>query len=432
MMLDVIFGAVAIFTAYVLQPHMALGWVASNGNQPGAFVAALTYPLLALLTMHIVGLHDPLGSRNHVQLLVKVIIAVACALILYLFLLYWTCLMQLGRSILSRTIVLNIALAFAGRLLVWRIAKSVPRRIGVFCDAVKSLRLFSVVAQTRLPCELVPFVSPVSGTEPAEVVRFFAEQGIDEVLVFASSDSCFDKAVWVACLSEGIQLTDYIIFVEREFYKVPCDELDDSWILSVDLKWIHPFYLRFKRLTDIGLVLIVGLLSSPLLLFAMIMIKLEDGGPAFYWQIRTGLRGHPYRIWKLRSMRQDAEASGAVWASRSDTRVTLIGRIIRRTRVDELPQLWNVLMGQMSFIGPRPERPEFVGQLTNELPLFPMRHWVMPGITGWAQINYPYGASIEDAREKLSYDLYYLKHASLLLDLHIVLRTIGAVMKGSR
>jgi lipopolysaccharide/colanic/teichoic acid biosynthesis glycosyltransferase len=131
-------------------------------------------------------------------------------------------------------------------------------------------------------------------------------------------------------------------------------------------------------------------------------------------------------------MRNDAEKGGARWASSGDSRVTAVGRFLRRTRIDELPQFWNVLKGDMSVIGPRPERPEFVEQLAKEIPMYPQRHWLKPGITGWAQINLPYGASVEDSQAKLCYDLYYLKHASLLLDLHIALRTLGVVMKGSR
>jgi exopolysaccharide biosynthesis polyprenyl glycosylphosphotransferase len=433
MLLDLSLSATAIMLAYVLQPRMELGWVASNELQPGAYVAVLTYPWLVLLTSHIAGLHDPLAPRNRWQLIVRVTLAVACALTLYLLMLYWVSLMQLGRSILTRTVLLNIGLGVGSRLFLWGVAQAVPRKIGVFCDEARLARLRSVVEQAGMPYELVPYAPPtIEGRDVDAAVRFFVERDLDEVLVFTSAKTSFDRAVWRACLGAGIQVTDYTVYVEREFYKVPCEELDDAWILSVDLKWIHPFYLRFKRLMDIGLVLVVGTVSAPLLLLAMLAIKLEDGGPIFYGQTRTGLRGHSYRIWKLRSMRQDAERTGAVWASRGDPRVTWVGRLVRRTRIDELPQLWNVLVGEMSFIGPRPERPEFVDQLVTELPLFPMRHWVKPGITGWAQVNYPYGASIEDARQKLAYDLYYIKHASLLLDLHIVLRTIGAVMKGSR
>ncbi|HTQ30691.1 MAG TPA: sugar transferase, partial [Opitutaceae bacterium] len=193
-----------------------------------------------------------------------------------------------------------------------------------------------------------------------------------------------------------------------------------------------PFYHRFKRLLDVFAALIIGTLLSPVLLVAVLAIWLESGKPVLYSQIRMGFRGQPYRILKLRTMRRDAEKSGAQWAAQKDDRVTRVGRLLRKTRIDELPQLWNVLRGEMSFIGPRPERPEFVAKLTPEIPLFPQRHWVQPGITGWAQINYPYGATVEDAREKLCYDLYYIKNSSLLLDLHIAMRTIGAVMKGSR
>jgi lipopolysaccharide/colanic/teichoic acid biosynthesis glycosyltransferase len=159
---------------------------------------------------------------------------------------------------------------------------------------------------------------------------------------------------------------------------------------------------------------------------------LESPGSAFYSQVRIGQFGRPFRIWKLRSMRNDAEKNGAQWAQERDARVTRIGRILRRTRFDEVPQFINVLKGEMSLVGPRPERPEFVGELAKQIPFYQQRHMLKPGITGWAQINLPYGATPESALNKLKYDLYYLKHASVTLDLQVLLRTIGALMKGSR
>ena len=184
---------------------------------------------------------------------------------------------------------------------------------------------------------------------------------------------------------------------------------------------------RLKRAGDVSFSAFLLLLTSPLLLISALLIKLDDGGPVFYSQIRTGLEAKPYKIWKLRSMRTNAEQMGAQWSSRADSRVTRIGAFLRRTRLDELPQLWCVLTGSMSLIGPRPERPEFDLQLVQQIPHYALRHLIRPGLSGWAQVNYPYGASVEDSSNKLSYDLYYLKNFSFLLDLLIMFKTIRLV-----
>ena len=184
-----------------------------------------------------------------------------------------------------------------------------------------------------------------------------------------------------------------------------------------------------KRLFDISASLILLAFTAPIIVLFAILIKLESKGPAFYRQIRVGLFGQTFSILKLRSMRQDAEIDGrAVWASEDDPRITRIGKFIRKVRIDELPQAWSVLRGDMSFVGPRPERPEFVEELETQMRYYAERHMVKPGITGWAQINYPYGASIEDARHKLEYDLYYAKNYTPFLDLLILLQTIRVVL----
>ncbi len=189
-----------------------------------------------------------------------------------------------------------------------------------------------------------------------------------------------------------------------------------------------------RRLFDIALSLTMLLFTLPLILVVMVAIRLDSAGPVLYRQERVGLRGQTFTLFKFRSMRTDAEARGPVWAAYRDTRITRVGSFIRLTRIDELPQLINVLTGQMSFIGPRPERPHFVAQLERLLPRYAVRTRVKPGLTGWAQVNYPYGASVEDARAKLSYDLYYVKHRSLLLDLRILLGTVRVVLfqRGAR
>ena len=185
----------------------------------------------------------------------------------------------------------------------------------------------------------------------------------------------------------------------------------------------------FKRAFDIVASLILLAATLPVILVTALAIKLESRGPAFYRQRRVGLYNQGFDILKLRSMRQDAEIAGkAVWAAEDDPRITRIGRFIRKVRIDELPQTWTVLRGEMSFVGPRPERPQFVDELETQLPYYAERHMVKPGITGWAQINYPYGASIEDARHKLEYDLYYAKNYSPFLDMLILLQTLRVVL----
>ena len=189
-----------------------------------------------------------------------------------------------------------------------------------------------------------------------------------------------------------------------------------------------------RRLFDILAAILLLLLTAPLLLATALLVKLESPGPVIYRQERVGLNGRIFTLWKFRSMRNDAERLGPSWAAIGDARVTAGGRFIRKLRIDELPQLINILRGEMSLIGPRPERPYFVSKLEQVIPLYGERARVKPGLTGWAQVNYPYGASVEDARAKLSYDLYYVKHRGLVLDLVILLATVRVVLfqEGSR
>jgi exopolysaccharide biosynthesis polyprenyl glycosylphosphotransferase len=183
-----------------------------------------------------------------------------------------------------------------------------------------------------------------------------------------------------------------------------------------------------KRIFDITASCILLALTLPLILIFAVLVKLDSKGPAFFRQTRVGLYGEPFTLIKLRSMRTDAEKDGAKWAEKNDPRITRLGRFIRKVRIDELPQTWSVLKGEMSFVGPRPEVPSFVESLEEVIPFYSERHMVKPGITGWAQINYPYGASVEDSRCKLEYDLYYAKNYTPFLDLVILLQTLRVIL----
>lgn len=230
------------------------------------------------------------------------------------------------------------------------------------------------------------------------------------------------------CKIEGINVIDYQTFCERETCRLDLEELRPSWLIFGG-GFTRGIWTDFvKRSFDVLVSSILLLITLPFTLIAMILIKLESPGPILYQQERVGLHGKSFMVMKLRSMRQDAEKGAPQWAQLHDPRVTKVGAFIRKTRIDELPQLLNVLRGDMSFVGPRPERPFFVEQLSRDIPFYRERHCVKPGITGWAQVNYPYGASLEDSRQKLSYDLYYVKNHGLFLDFIILLSTVRVIL----
>jgi len=232
----------------------------------------------------------------------------------------------------------------------------------------------------------------------------------------------------------GKIIEDSISFYEAITGKILVEKVNPAWLIfSEGFNYGRMTYF-IKRTIDLFFALIGITLSLPVTLITAVLIKLESPGPVFYKQKRVGERGEVFSIIKFRSMRQDAEKDGAVWARQNDDRVTRVGNFIRKVRIDEIPQMWNVICGQMSFVGPRPERPVFVDQLVQKLPYYSLRHAAKPGITGWAQVCYPYGASEEDALRKLEYDLYYIKHQSFFIDLLIIFRTIKTVLfqKGSR
>ena len=231
----------------------------------------------------------------------------------------------------------------------------------------------------------------------------------------------------------GTPIFNIAEFYERFLFKVPLEFLRIAWFAtSAEFVLLHhDLTLRFKRLVDIVLSLVLLVLTAPLAVLAALSIFLYDLGPVFYSQVRIGMDHRAFRLYKFRTMVIDAESQGEPrWTAEKDHRITGIGKIFRITRVDELPQLWNVLRGDMSFIGPRPERPEFVADLEKAIPFYQYRHVVKPGITGWAQVMYPYGASEQDAARKLEYDLYYIRHFSLMLDIFIVLKTLRVVLSG--
>ena len=261
--------------------------------------------------------------------------------------------------------------------------------------------------------------------------------GITEVVVAMDDRRCgFPIPELLDCRLAGIDVIELLTFLERETGRVRIDVLNPSWMIFSQGFRRDPLRLFSSRSLDLLASLAVLVVALPAMALTFFAIKLEDGwhAPTLYRQARVGLGGKVFKVLKFRSMRQDAELNGAQWAQHADPRVTRVGAIIRKLRIDELPQVINVLRGHMSFVGPRPERPEFVAQLAEKIPYYVQRHCVKPGITGWAQLCYPYGSSEADALEKLQYDLYYIKNNSLLFDLAILIQTAEVVLfgKGAR
>lgn len=231
------------------------------------------------------------------------------------------------------------------------------------------------------------------------------------------------------CKMSGVEVMDAPSFYERVTGKLLIESINPSWFIFSSGFRVTAMNRLVKRIVDIGCALFGLLLFLPVLPLVVLLIKLDSPGPVLFRQERVGEREKPFTLFKFRSMRTDAEkGTGAVWAQKDDPRVTRLGRFLRKSRIDEIPQLLNVLFGDMSLVGPRPERPEFVEQLKQVIPYYSERHFIKPGVTGWAQVRYPYGASVEDAVEKLRYDLYYIKNLSIAFDILIILETVKVVL----
>jgi sugar transferase (PEP-CTERM system associated) len=290
---------------------------------------------------------------------------------------------------------------------------------------------FAPVSFVRTPDERAPVGAEAPGWSeggPDSLAELAYRLGASEVVVATDDRRGLPVRQLLHCKLAGIRVTDFLDFWERETRTVDLEALRPSWLFYSDGFRCGVVDEGLKRAFDIAVSLALLIFSLPLLAATACLIKLDSPGPVLYRQDRVGSRGKVFTIFKFRSMRVDAELDGSPkWATKGDPRVTRIGAIIRKLRIDELPQILNVLRGDMSFVGPRPERPFFVADLTEAVPYYAERHWARPGITGWAQINYPYGASIEDARRKLSFDLYYVKNQSIFLDFLILLQTARVI-----
>ncbi len=281
-------------------------------------------------------------------------------------------------------------------------------------------------------CTAISYTKIISGRimeNPGELARLATARRVDEIVVASRERRGLPLESLMECKLAGITVTDFPSFWERQTGQIDLEEMTPSWLIFSNgfrTTWQGEFA---KRCFDIVVSLLLLIVTLPITVATAILVKLETPGPVFYRQERVGHGGRTFNVLKFRSMGVDAEKDGiARWAQNSDPRVTKVGNFIRRTRIDEIPQVINVLLGQMSFVGPRPERPVFVNSLIQKIPYYDVRHRVKPGITGWAQINYPYGASDEDARNKLTFDLYYVKNWNLFIDAVILFQTARVVL----
>ncbi len=426
-----------------------LAWrlrAAQIGMDPGALLergAMLSgFAVTVLAAMIAVGVYGSDALRSLRFAGARLLVAVSLAIIALAFFDFLIPGQTFWRSTLLYAMGLSIALLMANRVLVGGLlgTSAFRRRVLVLGAGPRAARLRQLAQRPESGFAIVGFVD--MGEERAQIdqavprgqiddlSRFVADLGASEVvLALEERRNALPLKDLLRVKTAGVHVNDFSTFMERETGRVDLDTLNPSWLIFSDgFSSGRALSSVAKRLFDVAASLLLLVLAFPVIALFALLVKLDSRGPAFFRQQRIGLYGQPFTLLKLRSMRLDAEAGGAQWASKNDPRITRIGRLIRKLRIDELPQVWTVLKGQMSFVGPRPEVPKFVEDLEDKLPYYAERHMVKPGITGWAQINYPYGASIEDARHKLEYDLYYAKNYTPFLDLLILLQTLRVVL----
>ncbi|MES9824677.1 MAG: TIGR03013 family XrtA/PEP-CTERM system glycosyltransferase [Candidatus Thiodiazotropha endolucinida] len=351
------------------------------------------------------------------------------------------------RSLLTHGLIISILGILVARTLFVRVTsdKTLKRRVLVLGVGINADRIEeSVKAKDTVGIVVVGYVNLGDRIELIDEDRQVVK---DQTLLEISNRLAVDEIVvavddrrkklpnheLLECKIKGIQILDLLTFFEKELSIINIDLLYPSWMLYTDGYRQRALNRTIKKTFDMIVGIVIFIVSAPVMVLVTLASLIESGGrdPILYSQVRVGKNGKLFKVYKFRSMRTDAEADGvARWASKNDTRITKLGGFLRKTRLDELPQIFNILNGDMSLVGPRPERPEFVLQLSNDIPYYLQRHWVKPGLTGWAQLLYPYGASEEDAKRKLEYDLYYVKNASTMLDFIILLQTIEVVLLG--
>lgn len=397
----------------------------------------------AMLTF---GLYQVYVRHSRVDLLLRIALSFALGGIALLVIYYVAPVAYIGRGVLAISLLIGMGGVLAIRYLVSRLssAQALKQRVLVF-GAGNNANLINTRLRRKSDRQsfnvlgFVPAANQPIVVDDAMVIRTeetlctVAERlNVDEIVIAPDERrGGMPMEQMLNCVQQGVRVTDLSTFFEREAGMVQLNIVDPSWLVfsgGFDYSTPRRLTKRFFDLLTAGALLA---LSWPVMLLVALAVKLESKGPVIYRQIRVGEHGRHFEMVKFRSMRVDAESDGvARWATQNDDRSTRIGKFIRKTRLDELPQLFLVLKGEMSFVGPRPERPQFVEMLNSEIRYYDVRHSVKPGLTGWAQLRYPYGASVRDANEKLKFDLFYVKNHGLVFDLMIMLQTVEVVLFG--
>ena len=408
---------------------------------------ALLFAAVMVFVMSGVGLYQRHFREGMVGTLLRVGLSALIGFALMSFIFYAFPETFLGRGAFGIAAGISIVGIMAGRMVFFRLVdqETLKRRILILGAGKRAEHIAMLRRKSdRRGCHIVGYVHVPGEHDVVEreliirrdttLLELAQQRKVDEIVVAVEDRrKNFPVHEILDCRMAGIEVMDILTFLERQLGRVMLNLLHPSWLIFSDGFRYGVVRVITKRSFDVIAASLVLLVTWPLMVIAALAIYIESGfrGPIFYRQVRVGENWRLFQLIKFRSMRTDAESDGvARWAQKNDSRVTRIGAFIRKTRIDELPQLFNVIKGDMSFVGPRPERPMFVEQLSEKIPFYAERHRVKPGITGWAQICYPYGASEEDAVQKLQYDLYYVKNYSVFLDLLILLQTAEVVVWG--
>lgn len=419
--------------------HMDVGRIGERLPSLSVFAA------IVLIAMISVGVYGAEALRSLRYALARLVVAVSLGIIALSFVDFVVPGLDFWRSTLAYAMVFSILLLIVNRVVVGGLlgTSAFRRRVLVLGAGRRAQRLRDLANRQGSGFVIVGFIG-MSENKPLveeainrsaihDLSRFVENLGVSEVvLALEERRNALPLKDLLRIKTAGVHVNDFSSFIERETGRVDLDSVNPSWLIFSDgFSSGRMMSSIAKRIFDVMASSLLLVVTWPIIALFALLVKVDSKGPAFFRQTRVGLYGESFDVIKLRSMRSDAERAGeAKWAQENDPRVTRIGRFIRKVRIDELPQTWSVLKGDMSFVGPRPERPEFVTDLEDKLPYYAERHMVKPGITGWAQINYPYGASIEDARHKLEYDLYYAKNYTPFLDLLILLQTFRVILWG--
>ncbi len=439
LLLDTAIIAVAVYVAYWVFPPPGL----LETRHIALWEALSIFAFALILASLVFGLYERETFMSRSRTLTRMLLTTTTATVIAYAVIYVIMYATVSRRVSGLAMSMFCACGVSVRLAAWWVAHQV--HCGLLVVGTRELYDSLVAAQAEGLLHEYRFVGyAVPGTEQSSAphrkpcVGSIADQ-IDELGRLGVTDIVVSDGVareasvmsWMGpCLQRGCRVTNEATFYEKATGQILIDEITPAWFLSADLKVHCDQHATLKRIMDLILAATGLCLTAALWPIIAIAIKLCDGGPVFYSQDRVGQNGRVFRLHKFRTMRIDAENGKSVWSSPNDPRVTRVGRFLRRTRLDELPQLYDALLGRMSIVGPRPERPDFVRDLSEHLPFYAQRHLVKPGITGWAQISFRYGSSIEDARRKTQFDLYYLKHMSFELDLIILFRTVGTFLRG--